>query len=184
MAPSEMVVFEEDPIAAARLSSLPGYASTSNAVGFSPSGWEALRAWCGATARPLHATVFLHERRSKGGLCRVIAVDVHVPRSSDTIFQITTHSWEPRWDTETIPAFDEPEDVRNKGPGFLRVTLQRGAPPKLLRAYAGQPDPTDSAAFSFKLQLGDQTGIVCGTLNDDGRCSWKMSRIDGVRLGR
>lgn len=124
------------------------------------------------------ATVFLHERRTKSGLVRLVAVM--------------------RWPIETGYIVDEfglepvviaPGGLMSQpvvhGPrvgGWSIVPASNPADTQNLRFYAGQPDPADPAHFTIKYDLRNGTGIIDGRLNEDGQ-TVTLKIISGPALG-
>ena len=110
------------------------------------------------------ATVFCHERRTRGGDPCTVAVLLHADRSnaqsSSTSSMMTFEAQAIRpvgWFTPASPEIQSTKLTLAPWP----VSTQR------VRIYAGQPAPADPARFTIDYEVNDTPGIIDGVLNDD-----------------
>jgi len=159
--PKDQVVYEEDPAAVAALIGQPGYETAEGSrLCWIPECWRELM----PVELQSQGTVFLHERISRSGHLRLVAVDVNVQPGSRT----TTTG-----DTEDI-SFQQTIIVPGTGLSSNHV-LSVGqtivwicpADPKPMRFYAGYADPADPARFSFDYQRDGVRATIDGVLNDE-----------------
>ncbi len=170
-APPDQVVYEEDPQAAHKLATLPGYVfnpvpSPSMGVpgppytSFAPKCWENFAAASGLGGGP--RVVFLHELRSKTGIRRLVQVERGIPSLP---FPQPLGLWctliEPAG-LRSSPRQAGFDVVIYSGPGTAAL------PTSPLRLYAGQPDPADAAHFTINYAINNIPGILDGRMNDDG----------------
>jgi hypothetical protein len=188
-APGEQVVYDNDPDRAAGLLQQPGYENVA-AAGAPPIAAYMPRCWAetmriggvpvvntGFGPGGPGATLFLHERTSKSGVRRLVAV--HAPAGTPSVANVPVMA----------PVIVEPGSLTT-GPAVrdaaariqLDVTFAvdpAAGPVSVLtsipgtRFFAGRPDPNDPSHFTIPFQTHGSEGIVDGWLEDDG---------DGLRL--
>jgi hypothetical protein len=140
-APPTLVVYEEDPIAAAALLNQQGYTTLRAshprrpaATVFVPSCWETYIGSPGGAWGC--ALLFLHELPGKSGP-KLVAIQLRTDKEFCLFINgLYTH-------TLPIPA---------DSPGTLRF-------------YAGQLDPTDPSRFSIRYAVNNKEGLVRGRFN-------------------
>jgi hypothetical protein len=177
----DTVVYEEDPTeAAALLAGNPKYhpypvqrrssqqaaPSSATAAALGVSGWNNLASVLPRSYSPLTnpAVIFLHERISPAGHCRLVCVRYGPQRDTfnaefyqgfncDT-FTVTPGTW-------TQPPTYTPQ-------GWM-VDILTGWPrkPPLVRIFAGQPDPNDPAHFTIRYRMWGQDDVLDGRLLDN-----------------
>lgn len=173
-APPEQVVYDENNGTASPLLGTPGYRGMPAVyLGMPGSATVAVRPasesgnYQLAMGQPYPAppsTVFLHERRTKSGVARLVMV-MRWPVDTGHIvyeFGLQPVVIEPAG-VISPPVVNYPLDGE-----WSRVPLPNPADTQKLRFYAGQPDPVDSAHFTIKYDLRGGSGIIDGRLNEDG----------------
>jgi hypothetical protein len=176
-APADQVVYEEDPIAAARLVQLPGYTGafipwgsggwTPAALGhgrpafFEPdvvrsfwSGWSYLDA-----QKPLSAILFCHRVKTTDNKEKLLIVSLDAtPGSNDygPFYTIETAFYELGTLTHEPPVSRTSASI---DPVAARLGLDGPNRPPL-RIYAGQIDPADPTHFTTVFELGLKRHVV------------------------
>jgi hypothetical protein len=150
-APPDQVVYEEDPLQAAKL--------LRTGKGYRGSGPEGpgviLRPALWPYGLPLSSVgiAVLHQRRSSAGHTRLVVVPFygrdHVNHFYFSPSALATDEGHlpPHWTLQDVTGIAFP------------------APP--LRLFAGQPDPVDLSHFTIAYQSSETTGIIDGWLRDD-----------------
>ena len=178
-APSDHVVFDSDPERAALLATQPDYllgpssvplrsyvktAGHTTAVHVPPCFRELQFIFADNRGSRSNALLFLHERTSRGGHQRIVAI-----RCSSMVDE----HWIPdmiEWVVIT-PAGLTSQPVRRVGYDDTRAQRTRStrriehAP---IRMFAGQPDPVDPARFTIAYETRGQAFLLHGILTDDG----------------
>ena len=182
-APADMVVYEEEPGAVARLLHVPAYtpyvppsfsqsASTAQAAAFEPSCWTTLNSVLPPLMRAyvrgygIGAFIFLHERISPGGHRRLVCLNYAPDRTNLSPsfvngFNYWSWAFSPATWTTTLTGKD-----RVYGYDIMTSTPLH---PPLVRIFAGQPDPNDPSHFTIRYQMWGQEDVLDGRLldNDD-----------------
>jgi hypothetical protein len=180
----DMVVYEEEPAAAAKLlarsqgdyaayplqrgKGLPATARAVDAAAHLPHCWSQYQPQAATVmmqfGRAYGAIVFLHERASPSGHRRLVSVRYFPDNDTFTPSFVPGHTCEliaitPA--TLTKPAKVAPRmyiiDVISTWP---RV-------PANVRMFAGQPDPDDPSRFTIRYQMWGKEDILDGRLGDD-----------------
>jgi hypothetical protein len=186
-APPDMVVYEEEPTAAAVLLNRPDYFSrrlrrpsgtngspaTSIAASFTPLCWNRLQ-----TLNPIpmthvldksigQPTAFLHERISPAGHHRLVCVN-YTPMSASFPPMMAQFEGFEFYATALTPAtfttFSTPAST-----SYYSRCAPSAYPNKSprVRVYAGQPDPNNPAHFTIRYQMLGQDDVLDGNLKDD-----------------
>lgn len=168
-APSNRVVYEGDPAAAAALLSRRGYANPGTTGGSPAAAWRP-RCWVefdrlAGTGAATGIPVFLHERRSTTGARRLVVVQ-------------HPGSWTPAGAASLPPLvmLIEPASLRESPkvrPALVECTAEGVLLPSFdgtdrLRVFAGQADPHDMSHFTIAYELNGQPGRIDGWLRGDG----------------
>jgi hypothetical protein len=190
----DLVVYEDDPAAAAKLLALPGYVRGFEAWERTPVALhvprsrrvlESLNGPTWALSQE-EAVLFMHERRSSKGIRKLVIV-----------------SCDPRWDpARSMPGYLARVLERPVRPGsdvdaqtLLEDSLVNimGSPmhricsgpttPERIRFFAGQPDPVDASHFTIGYEMAGARGSVDGWLDADGR-RVRLEVRDGPAKGR
>jgi len=181
--PPSTVVYEEDPTAAAILLRQPDYflyvlgrgqdfskpGPIVHAAAFIPSCWRTFgRPYAFAlTARRANpsAAIFLHERISPAGHHRLICIE-YFPGPGP--FQPAFIAHEDYDSSVFVPATwtHAPTQVGQR-PWAISVFLGFASRPPLIRVFAGQIDPNDSAHFTVRYQMWGHEDILDGRLLDN-----------------
>lgn len=171
---AEFVVFQGDPGAAAMLAGRPDFVH----VPLSPAPFSSGTGRAGETAafyqsptldrlgwqspyyqRPL-GLAFMHERRSKSGMRRLVVV---MARVSDANWRDTQSIMLTAFALE--PATLVPGSRVRAPPRFGYAQIQSG-PDQTLAVYAGQPDPLDDSHLRIRYSMGGHEGWIDGWLTD------------------
>jgi hypothetical protein len=183
-APPDMVVYEEEPTAAAVLLNRPDYFSSalrrqsgnngptspSNAAAFTPLCWNRLQVLNtgpktgGSANSPGGATIFLHERISPAGHHRLVYVNFF------TLTIMFTPNFVESFDCESkalIPATFTTLLIPTSESDGLSEGIGDPNKSPLVRVYAGQPDPNNPAHFTVRYQMWGQEDVLDGNLKDD-----------------
>jgi len=192
-APPEQVVYDENTGTVSPLIGTAGYQAVPEALGYRNmrSGKvipkvavrpaQELENYTTATGwlmRPQPATVFLHERRTKSGLVRLVAV---MRSPIETGFIVDEFGLNTAVNT-CAGLMSQPVIHWPRGGEWSRVPASEPADTQNLRFYAGQPDPADPAHFTIKYDLRNGSGIIDGRLNEDGQ-TVTLKIISGPALG-
>lgn len=170
--PSDFVVYEEDPAAAARLRATSAEFHVQQKIYFNdswyptpPADWGPPACYTPTVLRRVNAAVysgyaFVHSRTSPGGLTRLVTVgggsSAFGPKGRT--FGLHGKCLEPR-----TPA-QPPMSVRQHSPAIdLRLRSNNR-----LRLFAGQPDPADASHFTIRYEIDGEAGTIDGWLRDDG----------------
>ena len=180
--PESMVVYEENPTAAAELlNSSPQYFAyaiyrgkdwnhpgpTVQAAAYRPQGWDKLQAVAGL---PLingigtvnGAIVFLHELVSPGGNHRLVVIEYDAQRDCFTPLLINRAE-------VIVPGTWRSGPTRVEKPTVWDVEVMFPTTPPQVRIYAGQVDPADASHFTIRYEMWGQTDVLDGRLdNNDG----------------
>jgi hypothetical protein len=159
--PADQVVYEEEASAVAALQDQPGYELTEGSrLRWIPVCWRNEMPPCAQ----MQGNVFLHERISRAGHVRLVAIDLNVQPGS----LLTS--------TGDIEDISFSGTVIKPGRGFSQdEPLCQGqtimwicpADPKPMRFYSGKPDASDQSRFSFDYERAGVRGTIDGKLNDD-----------------
>jgi hypothetical protein len=120
-----------------------------------PEPWTKFSLYWGGSAPMTGGTLFLHERRTRAGDRRLIAVDA-VTMIFPRTLQLQASVFGPA--IGVAPA-------RRKS-AVVRV-LNMPTDADELRIYMGQPDPADASHFTMRYEIGNQHGLIDGWLRDD-----------------
>ena len=210
--PAGTVVYEENPAEAARRlrEGESGYTRAMATENQAPAGWippmravtpdvfrDYLRARYGSPAvGPRGAVLFLHERKTPGGVPHLVYVDFdagaqffsrydHDERSRRSV-PVHVQSKSRRVSARAVPlaAAGEPRQrlpertlslVLPDSSGLVAAPARQDstapAPPvdygNVLRVFAGQPDPADPTHFTIPYELDGRGGVIDGWLKDD-----------------
>lgn len=198
--PPTKVVYEEDPMKAASLQTLPPYPNSAyfGERGSTSGTWKDYRSRRGGppviyfppSIQKLSiqrmGLGFLHERSNS-----------HSPRSLIWVQLGWRSQRPPNWDDskglpprtevflagrrcthdECVPP-DSMLDVRLNW-NYLRIPLR---PDQIMRIYAGQPDPDDAAHFTIKYEIDNLPGTIDGRLEADDTVTLKI--LDGPAATR
>ncbi len=181
--PPDMVVYEEEPAAAAKLLLQgPGYSpcvlnrsspqkssAAFTAAAYAPT-WSRIGTFIPELIvkhlGPPPALMFLHERTSPSGHRRLVTVIALPQDQSFTPDFIDGHDY---ISDVFIPGTltTDPQRV----PKFWVLDVLSGYPakPPNLRIYAGQVDPHDASKFTIRYEIWAQTGVLDGQLTDDDK---------------
>ena len=184
---ADTVVYEEEPVAAAKLLAHPaeyGPLTVQESVGPGHSD-----SWVSAAVADVHclkqlaaaiaptwgaqiavgfnraaAVAFLHERWSRAGHRRLISV-LYFP-DSDTAMPGAVRAW--NYSVQVVTPATSVAALR-LSQQILKIEPPRSwpQPPPLVRMFAGQPDPADPAHFTIRYQMWGQEDVLDGRLNDD-----------------
>jgi hypothetical protein len=159
--PADQVVYEEEASAVAALQDQPGYELTEGSrLRWIPNCWRNEMPPCAQ----MQGNVFLHERISRAGHVRLVAIDLNVQPGS----LLTS--------TGDIEDISFSGTVIKPGSGFSPdQPLCQGqtimwicpADPKPMRFYSGKPDASAPSRFSFDYERAGMRGTIDGRLNDD-----------------
>ena len=159
-APADRVVYCEDPVASRELlASDPHYHTIGNCACYVADLGERIPG--------IHLTrnggpiVFLHGRKSSGGLVRLVVVSIMEDAEVLCI-------------DEFVPISADQRDAYQTRQSDVVV---RRWPRQRMTILAGQVDPRDSSHFTIGYRLDDQPGTLEGWLMDDG--SVRMQVRDG-----
>ncbi len=117
--------------------------------------WDAFSLRWGGAVPMSQGTVFLHERKTRTGSKRLVAVDV-VGTTNGRMVQFQSHVFEP-------PIGISP--ARRKSAG-IRVLAMPDAEGRLTM-QRGKPDLLDASHFVIGYRIGERRGDVDGWLRDD-----------------
>lgn len=164
VAPAEQVVFDSDPARVALLAKDANF-SVMGGCAFrkAPGDWTALSA---GTSAPLAGTgpaalLFLHERKNKSGVSRLVAVERTAAAGESAYFlngyDVMPHILIPvGWKGALKEiSFGYPIDV-----------VDSVGPHTDIRIYAGQPDPADESHFTIRYERKGKVNVVDGYLDD------------------
>jgi hypothetical protein len=170
IAPADQVVYEEQPAAAAKLLSQPGYRRaqtdwkfppTMDPVAFAPPEFDRWRRMY-VPQPSTDPTLFLHRLQNprKGErFVHLEAVNFTSPREPQgrvimLLWAVSKPgSWRPG---------DEPTLITSSNAAPTLSGLQPG---DFVRIYAGQPDPTDPTRFTVRVDVNGATARIVGRLN-------------------
>lgn len=164
-APPSRVVYVEDPLAAAKL-----LAADPNYLRIGTSACYATK--LDDRVPGLHLTrnggpiLFMHGRRSRGGISRLVSVGI-----------MSLDDYEDLCVEEFVPASADVSQPYSSRESDLAI---RRWPDQHLTFLAGQPDPTDPSHFTIGYRLDDQPGTIEGWLLDDGAV--KLQVRDGPAI--
>jgi hypothetical protein len=122
-----------------------------------PHEWAQFYAMLSPPGMSSSGTLFLHERTSRSGNRRLVAVDA----SSSALYGVgpVTVILMPRV-VRPGSVLEEPTQVVHTRTGFMFA-------PEGRRAYAGQPDPNDPSHFTIRFAGASNARVVDGWLGDD-----------------
>jgi hypothetical protein len=182
-APADQIVYDEDPINAAKLlagdSQYGAYAlkrrsgptpvtgSSVNAAARVPDCWLRFGSITATTpkwGRGNGAVTFLHERVSRSGHRRLVCVR-YFPEA-DTFVASLINGYNYSADAITPAAFTKPP-VRALLVYVIDVLSGWPRHPPMVRMYAGQIDPNDSSRFTIRYQMWAQSDTLDGRLEDN-----------------
>jgi len=178
--PSDTIVYEEEPTAAANLIANQPTQYVPTMVWCHPNSRPPLNAACrkvppldnfAFAARTLIAPArapiyFLHERQSPAGHRRLVTVTAggsltHLYNGPPRPILL----WEGNYEV-LIPSGLTTSDCEIAKYDEFNVGRTLWHAPQL-RVYAGQPDPNDPAHFTIRYQMWGQEDVLDGRLNDD-----------------
>jgi hypothetical protein len=183
---ADVVVYEEEPTAAAHLLTLQGYwpylidrrehssvpSNPVQAAAFSFNGWTPFQSMLMPRPampifnrkNPVGANLFLHGRISPAGHHRLVCVN-YFPES-DTFCQAFVAGY--NYESQAItPATWTSAPISNARGYAFDVLSGWPRKPPLVRVYAGQIDGADSAHFTIRYQMWGQEDVLDGRLMDD-----------------
>ena len=121
------------------------YAELGRAGGSGVGGYEA----------GMGPTLFVHQRTSAQGRPAVVAIALNTDRTHFRLY-ITV--------VEPMGYFEGDRPKCYTSGGNLGHWPARTVP---VTFFAGQPDPKDASRFTIPYQIGDQSGVIDGVLNND-----------------
>ena len=156
--PADLVVFEQDAQAAARLmGSGAGYHLTNAGEADPPHAWLSPPAYAYIPQSGWEPHVaFMHARRSADGPERLVVIEflaMREPRGSDH-----TVLFHPRVFAASML---RPGKQVRRNDDTVRIRL---APDERLRLYAGQPDPADPSRFTINCVVAGERGTIEGRI--------------------
>jgi len=184
-APANQIVYEEDPVNAAKLMATDAQyapyplkrrtqsesftAAPVNAAAYVPACWARFESASNPLVslqlgRAYGAIVFLHERVAPSGHRRLVSVR-YFP-DIDTFVAAFINGY--NYSTETITA----ATLRSPPTPAMRayaIDVLSGYPrhPPMVRMYAGQIDPNDPSHFTIRYEMWGQTDTLDGRLDDN-----------------
>jgi hypothetical protein len=199
---ADMVVFEQEPVAAAALmTSDRNYApyfmvreqsraavtqpATTTAASFTPACWNSFASrltptfarWntlsSGMATGGTPSVAFLHERTSPAGHRRLVAVRLFPPANGNP------SSFVQGYDVfcEVIVPATSTTPPAPIAKGFAFSVLSSFIEPlPEMRVYAGQPDNPDTSRFTIRYEMWGQTDVLDGQLHDDDSVTLKPRR--------
>jgi hypothetical protein len=120
-----------------------------------PEPWTKFSLYWGGSSPMTGGTLFLHERRTRAGERRLIAVDA-VSMIFPRTLQLQANVFGPA--IGMAPAQRKSAVVR-----VLNFPFDADE----MRIYAGQPDPADASHFTMRYEIGNRHGLIDGWLRDD-----------------
>lgn len=132
-----------------------------------PACWSRLQAARGQSAADDGAIVFLHERRTPGGVRRLVALR---RRETDDFAPPTGPLGDPSAAVllAPVPLLRAPAEALREHtiiPEYIMLDVGYWVP--AVRFFAGQPDPADGSHFTVGYEAGGERGTVDGWLEDD-----------------
>jgi hypothetical protein len=197
--PPDQVVYEEDPRRAAGLAALPpdprsayvgdpdkpappayfphgtgDYYLGSRGAEYLPEFYR--RMFMGV---PPNGLLFLHERVAPGAVHRLVLVmQSNAPAPVRVTVRSTDAELRARYGltliTKSCPV--DKEFTPRHG-NITRLDLLPCSADRVLRIYAGQPDPNDLARFTIRYEIDNAPGTIEGRLQEDGAVSLRI--VDG-----
>ena len=155
-APADQIIYDTDAADRGSLLGRTGYRAFNQwAVFTTPGDWHALR---GSYACP-DGTAFLHGRSTPGGPQRLVSVDI-IPTAADVAWL--------RWTVSDRASWFDSAAIEQSRKTIGATTIKLDARGRSLRLYAGQPDPTDPAAFTIRGAFGSDAFEIDGRLLASG----------------
>ena len=167
-APADHIVYEDDPIEAAKLLGQGGYTPIPSAA--TPVAVEAkpLTAWNSyMMANGTDPVIFLHER-SINGVKKLVSVrycgtgnTIRFEAFSMKLFSLF-HEPDGEWGSgiDTDPTFPFNRSA-------IRFSVRDNPLGLYIRFYAGQPDPDDESHFTITYEMSGKKGTIDGWLKDE-----------------
>jgi hypothetical protein len=118
--------------------------------------WKTFYSEWSGTGLLTNATLFVHERKSRSGNRRLIAVDLVSVQSTTRELVVQARMFQP-------PVGWAPAQLRRNDARVLE--LPRNA--RTLQVFQGAPDPQDESHFTIEYESSGRRGIIDGWLSDD-----------------